>query len=100
MIVSTTLRFHSRNAPYEYDFSDRIENGRPGPVGISYSVNVWDEDDAKVKIKCSEAQYKNLATALRGDVISFDLNVSDPRMEKSGEITRPAASKSASAAAA
>lgn len=79
MFITTTLKFHSRNEPYPYDMS---ETG--GPVGVSYSIFVWDDDDSKVKIKCAdEAQWKSLEKVERGTLLQLKL-----RMQPGGKITQ------------
>jgi hypothetical protein len=72
MFITTEFRFHSRNEPFPYDMTDQ-----GGGIGTSYSFNVWDHDDSKVKLKCvDEVQWRQLEAVERGTTlrVSFRTN--------------------------
>jgi hypothetical protein len=86
MIVSSKVRFRGRRDPFPYDMS-----ADGGPVGTSYSFEALDEDDAKVKIKCSESQWTALAQTARDAVLLVRMAVQSPKIEGADGISAVAA---------
>lgn len=68
MLITTRVRFRSRNEPKPYDMSDQ-----GGPIGTSYSINVLDEDDTKHKVKVPQSVYDSLANAKRDEWLTIRL---------------------------
>jgi hypothetical protein len=85
MIVSTKVRFRARREPFPYDMS--AENG---PVGTSYSFEGIDEDDTKVRVKCSQAQWESLATTQRDTVLTLRLAVFNAKVDGPDGLSFPA----------
>lgn len=77
MIVTVTLPFRGRRDPYDYDMTDQVDErtGRSGPKGTSYSFEVIDEDDSKVKVKCSKEVWESLGSVARGTPVTFTMAV-------------------------
>lgn len=85
MIVTTTLKFRARREPFPYDMTS--ENG---PKGVSYSFDAIDEDDTKVKIKCTEDQWNALGNVARDTPIKVRLKVQSPRVDGPDGLSLPA----------
>lgn len=73
MIVNTQLRFKRRNDPFPWEMEGR--------EGISYSFMALDEDDEKVKVKCSRELFEALGAVEEGAVLVARLQVRDPRVD-------------------
>lgn len=78
MIVTTTVRFRARLEPFPWEMDGR--------TGTSYSFEALDQDDAKVRIKCSEATWKQLASAQRDQPITLTLQVAKPIIASGHEV--------------
>lgn len=75
MIVKTQVRFRALREPFAYDMT-----AQGGSVGTSYSFDAMDDDESKVKVKCSQATYEQLKSAKRDDVIECFLEVGNPKV--------------------
>lgn len=64
MIVQTQLLFRERRDPFPYDMT-----ATGGTAGTSYSIDVIDFDECKVKVKCSEPQWNSLNGVARNTPI-------------------------------
>lgn len=85
MIVETEVSFRQRRDPFPYDMT-----AQGGSVGTSYSFEAIDMDEAKVRIKCSEAQWASLAQVARGTKVRVRLEVKDAKVNGPDGLALPA----------
>lgn len=81
MIVSSKLKFRNRREPYAYDMT-----AQGGGIGTSYAFDAIDEDETKVKVKCSEEVWNKLANVQRDTLITATLDVANPKVAQGSEL--------------
>lgn len=81
MIVNTTLRFRARREPFPYDMT-----AQGGSVGTSYSFDAIDDDDCKVKVKCSEQVWLKLEDVPRDTPLQVSLEVGNPKIASGSQV--------------
>lgn len=97
MIVTVQVKFRARRDPFDYDMSDRPEGG---PKGTSYSFEVIDEDDTKVRIKCTKETWDSLANTARDTPLTLRLTVQQMRVAPGYQVQVPPPAPAARSAAA
>lgn len=81
MISQQNFRFRRRREPYHYDMS-----ATGGAVGVSYSFEALDEDDAKCQVKCPEDVWRKLESATRDQVIRCTVESEKPKIAPGTEV--------------